>query len=436
MKDIVEKYRPEGATIIVSDPKTGFILGLCNYPTFDPNTYWKFPLENLKNSAISDVMEPGSTFKAVTISAALEENVINPEMVFDCGAETYPYRGKELRLPKNDEKMGKMTVREIIARSSNKGAAEIGMTLGEEKLYAYASAFGYGKSTGLGLTGESGGILWPVRKWDGLTITRLPMGHSVAATPLQIHCAMGAVANDGVLMTPVLIKRVYDERNNTILEFTPRPKRQVISPATSRLMRTLLIRTVSPDGTAPRAQIKGYEVAGKTGTTQKIIDGRYSTSHHIASFSGFFPARDPQLQITVIIDNPHTKGVGFGGLVSAPAFKAIATRLIQHLNIAPVEETSTEKPSATAAATIDRKIDKKTEPASISTSKNTKNITNITKPKSLRVENIPSRAHQQAFPNSQISFLQKREEKQSTEVLIKKYEKIPWKTQPDSTKIP
>jgi cell division protein FtsI/penicillin-binding protein 2 len=347
MKAIVDQYHPDGASIIVSDPKTGFILGMCNSPSFDPNNYAKYPIENFRNRAISDMLEPGSTFKIVPIAAAFEEKIITPDTVFDCGAATAMYRGKELPLPKNDEKMGMLSVRDIIAKSSNKGASQIGMKLGEEKLYAYAAAFGYGRAPGTGLMGEGGGMLLQLKHWDGLTITRMPMGHAIAGTPLQIHYAISTLANDGVLMQPQIIRRVYDDEGHTVLEFKPRPRRQVISPSTAQLMAKLLIRTVSPEGTAPKAQIAGYEVAGKTGTTQKLIDGHYSNTHHIASFSGFFPSRDPKLDITVIVDNPHLKGIGFGGQVSAPVFKAIATRLIQHLAIAPVPPS----PEATADLT-------------------------------------------------------------------------------------
>lgn len=343
MKMIVDTYRPEGASIIVSDPKTGFILGLCNAPSFDPNNYARAPMENLRNRAISDMLEPGSTFKVVTVSAALEEHIVTPETIFDCDATTAFYKGKELRLPKEHESLGHLSVRDIIAKSSNKGAAQIGMKMGEELLYKYAAAYGYGRPTGIGLVGEGGGMLLQLKHWDGLTITRMPMGHAVAATPLQIHCAISAIANDGVLMQPQLIRRVYDNQGNNVLDFQPRPRRQVISPATARLMRQMMVKTVSPQGTASKAQIPGYEVAGKTGTTQKIIDGHYSNTHHIASFSGFFPARDPRLAVTVIIDTPHMRGIGYGGQVSAPVFKAIATRLIQHLAIAPVEEIPLKK---------------------------------------------------------------------------------------------
>ncbi len=343
MKEIVETYRPNGASIIVSDPRTGFILGLCNTPSFDPNKYATAPLETLRNRALSDVMEPGSTFKAVTVSAGLEEGVVNPEMTFNCDAATAVYNGKELRLPREHDKMGMLNVRDIIAHSSNKGAAQIGMRLGGEKLYKYAAAFGYGETTGLGLAGESAGILLPLKRWDGLTITRMPMGHAVAGTPLQIHYGMSVIANDGVLMQPQIIRRIYDKEGHTVLEFQPRTKRQVLSPSTAHLMAEMLVKTVGPQGTAPKAEIPGYQVAGKTGTTQKIIEGRYSSREHIASFCGFFPASDPKLVVSVIIDTPRLRGIGYGGQVSAPAFKAIATRLIQHLAIAPVEEIATDK---------------------------------------------------------------------------------------------
>jgi len=333
---IVNKFNPDAASIIVSDPKTGFILGMGNYPSFNPNQFWESPLENLRNRAISDVLEPGSTFKVVTVAAALEEGFVTPQTIFDCSEPTVEHNGRTLRLPADHDPLGKLSVRDIVAKSSNRGAAQIGVEIGEDNLYKYASAFGYGQRTGLGLQGESGGILWPVKKWDGLTITRLPMGHAIAATPLQIHCAISALANNGVLMQPQLIRRVYDNNNQTVLEFNPRERRKVVSPSTSQIVREMMVKVVGPEGTARNAYIEGYEVAGKTGTTQKIIDGRYSRHQHVASFSGFFPARNPKLAITVIVDTPRNRGIGYGGVVCAPAFKDIASRLIQHLAIAPV----------------------------------------------------------------------------------------------------
>jgi cell division protein FtsI/penicillin-binding protein 2 len=239
-----------------------------------------------------------------------------------------------------------MSVRDIIAKSSNRGAAQVGLKIGEDILYKYACAYGYGQETGIKLPGEVNGILYPPKRWDGLTITRMPMGHAVAATPLQIHCAISSIANDGVLMRPQIVRKVLDNDGQTVIAFGPTARRQVISPAVAHTMAQMMIKTVSAQGTAVKAEIPGYEVAGKTGTAQKIVNGQYSRTEHVASFSGFFPARDPKLAITVIVDTPHGKGVGYGGLVAAPAFHEVATRLIQYLAIPPVD------PEAAAAKTF------------------------------------------------------------------------------------
>lgn len=175
--------------------------------------------------------------------------------------------------------MGTLTVRDIVKKSSNKGSAQLGMIIGEKTLYDYASAFGYGKKTDIGLTGEIAGTLRKVSEWDGLTITRLPMGHAVAATPLQVHCAMGVIANQGIYMQPQLVRRVYGPDGKTKILYPPRGIRRVVSAKIASLMGEMLSEVVSNDGTARRAQLKGFKVAGKTGTSQKIINGAYSTRH-------------------------------------------------------------------------------------------------------------------------------------------------------------
>ena len=338
LQKISEKYNPEFASIIVSDPSTGFILAIASSPDFDPNNYNKFPQNNLRNHAICDTYEPGSTFKIVPVSAALNEGIIGPENKFDCAAPTAIYRGKALRLPREDHSMGILTVRDIIKKSSNKGSAQVGMLLGANSLYDYASAFGYGRKTGLGLTSEENGRLAPVAKWDGLTITRLPMGHAVAATPLQVHCAMSVIANQGIYMQPQLVRRIFDGNGETKIAYPPKPVRRVISPKIATLMSEMLAEVVTTTGTARRAMVKGFRVAGKTGTTQKIVNGAYSSRHHVASFSGFFPAQRPRLVITVVVDTPKLKGTGYGGLVAAPAFAEIAEQAAKYLGIQTDEE--------------------------------------------------------------------------------------------------
>ncbi len=338
LKRIVEEYSPEGATIIVGEPATGHILAMANYPNFDPNKFGKYPQDNLRNRAISDQYEPGSTFKIVSISAALNESLVGPDDVFDCNASTMEYRGRILRLPKEAHKMGNLSVREITKKSSNKGVAQLAALLGEQKLYDYARLYGFGEKTGLGLVGEIPGTLHKTKDWDGLTITRLPMGHAIAATPLQIHCAMCVIANDGIYMAPQIVKRVYAKGGETKFSYPPKAERRVISSKIAHLMSDMLSEVVSDTGTARRAKVRGFKVAGKTGTSQKIINGKYSTQKHVASFCGFFPAQRPRIAITVLVDSPKLKGVGYGGLVAAPAFGAIAEKVANYMGIKSDEE--------------------------------------------------------------------------------------------------
>jgi cell division protein FtsI/penicillin-binding protein 2 len=229
---------------------------------------------------------------------------------------------------------------DIVVKSSNRGAAHLGLLLGENRLYDYASDFGFGKKTGCHLGGEISGTLHSPKNWDGLTITRLPMGHAVSATPMQVHAAMSVIANGGVLMQPMLAKRIFDSVGEDVVRFKPKAKRRVVSKEVANTVAQMLADVVDIGGTARRASIDNYNVAGKTGTTQKIINGRYSDQHHVASFCGFFPANNPSLVITVVVDEPNLKGVGYGGSVAAPAFRNIAESCIAYLGIRPARSNA------------------------------------------------------------------------------------------------
>lgn len=336
---IAKKYQPESATIIVSDPTTGAILALANWPTFDLNRFNTAPLASQRNIAVTDVYEPGSTFKIVASSGALNDGLVTPQSVFDCDVTSIDYQGKPRSLPGDTHRYGRLTVAEIVGKSSNRGAAQLGVLLGAERLHDYAEAFGFGVETGYPLGGEVSGVLHPVAKWDGLTITRLPMGHSISATPMQVHCAMGVVASGGVLVRPWVISEIRDNLGRQVAVFKPLPKRRVITRQTATTMAGLLVDAASAEGTGKAAAIDGYQVAGKTGTTQKIIDGKYSKAHHIGSFVGFFPANRPQVQITVVVNDGHlaTGGLAYGGTVAAPSFKRIGEQLIPYLGIQPAD---------------------------------------------------------------------------------------------------
>lgn len=333
IRALAEQFSPDGISIIVTEARTGAVLAMANYPTFDPNRFWEFPLENQRNRAVTDSLEPGSTFKIVPVAAALEERLLTPETLIHCSLPVVQYAGRSVRLPSDVRELGEIPLTTVVARSSNRGAAMIGMMLGSRRLHDYSALFGFGSRTNWPLGGEIAGRLHPVERWDGLTISRLPAGYAVSATPLQIHMATATLANGGLRQQPFLLSRVVDRSGANIMHFEPRAPVRVVSEETARTMADLLATVVSPEGTARRAALPGIRVAGKTGTSRKIIDGRYSRTDHFASFTGFFPAEAPELVVTVIVDNPRSSGVGFGGVVAAPAFRNIAEGLVRYFAI-------------------------------------------------------------------------------------------------------
>jgi cell division protein FtsI (penicillin-binding protein 3) len=343
LENIARTFRPDSATIIVSDPRTGAILGIANYPTFDLNHYNKAPLDVQRNIAVTDMFEPGSTFKIVAASGVLEDHLVTTSTAFDCSLSSVVFEGKSRALPRDSSPHGVLSVADIVGKSSNRGAAHLGMRLGSQRLYEYARAFGFGEETGFPFGGEIPGVLHPVRAWDGLTITRMPMGHAVGATAMQMHYAMSTIANGGILMRPLIVSEIRDRDARTIAQCQPMQVRRVVSRETATTMSRLLVNAASAEGTGEAANIPGYEVAGKTGTTQKIINGRYSDRQHVGSFVGFFPAKRPQVAITVVVDNgrPPTGGLGYGGTVAAPSFKRIGEQLIPYLGILPAQSSKT-----------------------------------------------------------------------------------------------
>jgi cell division protein FtsI/penicillin-binding protein 2 len=342
LESIATRFQPAKATIVISDPRTGFILALANYPSFDLNEYNKLSggeQAAMRNTAVADMYEPGSVFKIVAASGALEEGLVTPSTTFDCTLDKIDYRGLVRSMPRDDDHFDhRLSVAEIIEHSSNRGAAQLGMMLGDQRFYDYARAFGFGQPTGFPVGGEVGGYLMPPAKWDGLTITRMPTGYSVDVTVLQMNQAMEAIASGGVLLKPQIIKEIRDETGEVVYRFGPSVVHRVMSERTARTMAQLLTGVVSEEGTAPTAAIPGYEVAGKTGTVRKIIDHNYSDHHHVASFIGFFPASRPQVEITVVVDDADAHspgGIAWGRLVAAPSFKHIGEQLIPYLDITP-----------------------------------------------------------------------------------------------------
>jgi len=343
--EIVAKFNPAKVSIIVSDPRTGFILALGNHPSFNLNEYNELSKEQMgtmRNVAITDILDPGSTFKIVAAAGALNDGLVTPVTRFDCSIDSIEYRGKPRRFMRDDHKFDHpLTVAEIISHSSNVGAAQLGMKLGEQKLYDYARAFGFGEKSGFPFGGEVSGFLNPVAKWSGVDITRIPAGYSISATPMQIHYAMATIASGGALMRPQIIRQVTDSSGEVVYNFNSSLRRQVLSTKTAEQMARMLQGVVTKEiGTAPMAAIPNFEVAGKTGTAQKLINGRYSDRNHVGSFVGFFPASRPRVVITVIVDDAKVPNgrVAYGSTVAAPSFKHIAEQLIQYLDIKPVIE--------------------------------------------------------------------------------------------------
>jgi cell division protein FtsI (penicillin-binding protein 3) len=358
---IAQRFQPEKATIIVSDPRTGFILGMGNYPTFDLNEYRKVPKEaqaSMKNIAVTDMYEPGSTFKIVAASGAINERLATPASKFDCSLDRVEYRGKIRRLPGEDHHFPNpraVPLTQVISYSSNRGAAQLAMSMGEERFYGYARAFGFGQLTGFPDRGEIDGSMAPPNKWDGLTITRMPMGHAVAATPLQMHMAMCVIASGGNLLLPQVVREIRDPAGEAIYRYDAVVKHRAISESTAQTMARLLMGVASKEGTGLNAVIPGYEVAGKTGTTQKIINGRYSERHHVASFVGFFPASNPQVAISVIVDGADAHapgGIAYGSGVAAPSFKRIGEQLIAYAPLRIVAPASPPAPAADKTFTM------------------------------------------------------------------------------------
>lgn len=346
---IAQQYQPLKATIVVSDPRDGFILGLGNYPTFNPNEYNKIPrdqLARLKNIAIGDIYEPGSVFKIVAAAGALEKGIVSPQTTFDCTQTKVDYLGKPRAMPGEDHHFDHpLSVAEIVSRSSNRGAALLAMKMGAQSFYDYARAFGFGQRTGLTGMHEEGGIMARPEKWDGLTITRMPMGQSVAVTVMQMQQAMTVIASGGLLLRPQYIREIRDAAGNSVCTYDRAVVSRAISERTARTMAQLLAGVATKEGTAPEAAIPGYEVAGKTGTTQKYIPVELpngvtkrvpSRKNHVASFVGFFPASRPQVVISVIVDDADAhcpNGVAYGGRVAAPVFKRLGEALIPILDI-------------------------------------------------------------------------------------------------------
>jgi stage V sporulation protein D (sporulation-specific penicillin-binding protein) len=327
---IMQERSPKSASIIVMDPDTGEILALANRPDFDPNKFHDYPAAARRNTAVADSYEPGSTFKIVTLAAALEEGVTNKEEQFyDPGY--IKVNGETIRCWAY-EGHGNQTLAEVVQNSCNPGFVTLGLRLGVQRLYKYIDGFGYGSELGIDLPGEATGIVIPEKQVKPVDLATISMGQANSVTPLQMVTALSAIVNGGKLMKPHIVKELSNREGEVVKKHQPQVVRQIISEETSRLEREMLEAVVSK-GSGRNAKIEGYSVGGKTGTAQKPAPGGgYSTTDYVASFIGFAPVDDPRLVAIVVVDTP--KGYPYyGGTVAAPAFKEVMRDSLRYLEV-------------------------------------------------------------------------------------------------------
>jgi cell division protein FtsI/penicillin-binding protein 2 len=340
----MREYTPKTATIILMRPQTGEILAMANRPHFDLNQRSETKPEQMKNRAIIDMMEPGSTFKIVTAAAAMNERKVRLDSTIFCENGLWNVGGR----PLHDHKgYGDLSVRDVLVKSSNIGAAKLAMSIGEQKFYEYIRRFGFGERTGIELPGEIGGIIRPPQSWTKISITRIPMGHEVAVTPLQMTSAMATIANGGKLVTPRIVKSITTAEGKAVSTFSPVVLRQVISAETAAQIGDALRGVVSDRGTAAAAAVPGFTISGKTGTAQKADPkGGYEHGKYIVSFSGYLPSERPEFVGLVVLDDAHTANpeLNYGGLVAGPIFSRIAEKAARYLDLEPHEEVG--KPPA------------------------------------------------------------------------------------------
>src|SRR5215211_6057826 len=326
----MKEYSPQKATLILMRPQTGEILAIANRPNFDLNLRSEAKPEQMKNRAIIDMMEPGSTFKVVAAASALNERKLRPDSELFCENGLWNYGGSPLH---DHRAYGYLSVRDVLVKSSNIGAAKLALSVGEQKFYEYIRRFGFGERTGIELPGEIPGVIRPPQSWSKISITRIPMGHEVGVTPLQMTMAMAAIANGGNLVTPRIVKKITKPNGETVSTFSPTVLRQVISSQTAQQIGIALRGVVSDRGTAAAAAVPGFTICGKTGTAQKVDPkGGYEHGKYVVSFSGYMPAEHPQFVALVTLDDAKTKTpeLNYGGTVAAPIFAHIAEKAARY----------------------------------------------------------------------------------------------------------
>ena len=339
LRRAVAATRARAGSVIVLDPRTGEILALAQVPTFNPNRPGDFPASARRNRAVADCFEPGSTLKAVLAAAALEEEIVHADEQFFCENGRHRLGRRTIH---DHRPFGWLSFAEAVQKSSNICLAKVGERLGKERYYGYLRRFGFGEPTGVDLPGEISGIVPPLARWSALTLATTSFGQGIAVTPIQLVRAVAAVANGGLLLRPYVVRRVTDSQGRVLLLNRPTLVTQVIRPGTARALTAILEQAVEA-GTGGQARMEGFRVAGKTGTAQKVHNGRYAPGKRVASFVGFVPADDPRLAIVVIVDEPAV--AAHGGTAAAPAFREIALQGLKRMGVRP----QTPEPAVTTA---------------------------------------------------------------------------------------
>ena len=330
LEQAMRDTRAESGTVVVQNPHTGEILALASRPTFNPNLFRDVHPQALKNRAVTDIFEPGSVFKIVTYSAALEEQLIKPEDMIDCQGGVITLGGIRIH---DLHKMGVVSVADALAHSSDVAAVKVGMKLGDERFYSFIHNYGFGQQTGIELPGETRGMAKPANRWSKVSVGAISIGQEVGVTPLQLVSMVSAIANDGVYTPPRIVAGVVPAKGMPqTVAFKPAQQRRVISTLTAVEMKKMLEGVVL-FGTARRAILDGYSSAGKTGTAQKIdpATGTYSKTKYVATFAGFAPVNNPAITIAVTLDS--AKGLHQGGQISAPVFARIAQQVLAYMNV-------------------------------------------------------------------------------------------------------
>ena len=333
----VKESNAEGGVVIAMNPTNGEILAMAIRPNYDPNKYDESPSANRRIRAITDSFPPGSTFKPVTAAAGLESGAITPNDTFYCGGSTKV--GPDTLHCHRDDGHGSQTFYEVIQNSCNVGFVQMAQRIGIESFYKYIDLFGLTSATGIDLPGETNGIIIPEQDAKPIDLAVMSYGQTLQTTPLQITASLAAIANGGQMVVPHLVKETTDNLGNVLESKNYEPVKQVLSAKTAEELRIALERVIS-DGTGSAAYVPGYRLAGKTGTSNKIVDGRVAEGKYIASFAGFAPANDPKIVLLVMIDEP--KGEYYGGLVAAPVFSAVMRDVLLYLEIPPQDDAKTE----------------------------------------------------------------------------------------------